>query len=166
MPNPRVALIGLALESNRWSRPASEEDFRSVCWLEGDEILKEARSATPAMPMEAAAFVKAMDATGPWQPLPILIASSFPAGPIEQATFERALDTMLGGLAAALPLDAVYICNHGAMTATHTFDPDGEIVERVRGVVGPKSRLVMTLDLHANISDRMVTLCDLVVGYR
>src|SRR5262245_19028240 len=90
MPNPRVALIGLALESNRGSRPASEEDFRSVCWLEGEEILTQARAATPAMPMEAAAFVKAMDATGPWQPLPILIASSFPAGPIEQATFERA----------------------------------------------------------------------------
>jgi microcystin degradation protein MlrC len=104
--------------------------------------------------------------TGPWQPLPILIASSFPAGPIEQATFERALAFMLAGLKAALPLAAVYICNHGAMTATHTFDPDGEMVARVREVVGCKPRLVMTLDLHANISEQMVTPCDLVVGYR
>ena len=166
MPKPRVALIGLALESNRWSRPASEEDFRSVCWLEGDEILNEARSVTPAMPMEAAAFVKAMDASGPWQPIPILIASSFPAGPIEQATFERALAFMLAGLKAALPLAAVYICNHGAMTATHIFDPDGEIVRGVREIVGSKPRLVMTLDLHANISEQMVEACDLVVGYR
>jgi microcystin degradation protein MlrC len=46
------------------------------------------------------------------------------------------------------------------------FDPDGEIVARVRQAVGPKARLVMTLDLHANISERMVTPCDLVVGYR
>ena len=166
MTNPRVGLVGLALESNRWSRPASEEDFRSVCWLVGDQILKEARAVTPAMPMEAAAFVKAMDATGPWQPVPILIASSFPAGPIEQATFERALAGMLTGLRAALPLAAVYICNHGAMTATHTFDPDGEIITRVREVVGSKPRLILTLDLHANISDRMIALCDLVVGYR
>jgi microcystin degradation protein MlrC len=130
MPDPRVAILGLMLESNRWSRPAGDEDFKSVCWLEGDAILKEARAATPGMPMEAAAFVKAMDATGPWQPVPILVASSFPAGPIEQATFERALAIMLDGLEAAQPLDAVYICNHGAMTATHTFDPDGEIVTR------------------------------------
>ena len=114
MTSPRVAILGLALESNRWSRPAGEEDFKSACWLEGDAILHEARAATPAMPMEAAAFVKAMDATGPWQPVPILIASSFPAGPIEQATFERVLAIMLAGLEAALPLDAVYICNHGA----------------------------------------------------
>jgi microcystin degradation protein MlrC len=163
MTEPRVAIIGLALESNRWSRPAGDADFKS---LEGDAILQEARAATPAMPMEAAAFVKAMDASGPWQPVPILIAGSFPAGPIEQATFERFLAIMLAGLKAALPLDAVYICNHGAMTATHMFDPDGEIVTRVRQAVGPKARLVMTLDLHANISERMVAPCDLVVGYR
>ena len=166
MTSPRVAIFGLSLESNRWSRPASEEDFKSACWLEGDAILHEARLATPAMPMEAAAFVKAMDATGPWEPVPILIASSFPAGPIEQATFERVLAIMIAGLEAALPLDAAYICNHGAMTATHTFDPDGEIVTRVRQVVGPKTRIVMTLDLHANISEQMVAPCDIVVGYR
>jgi microcystin degradation protein MlrC len=166
MPSPRVGLLGVALESNRWSRPAGEEDFKAVCWLEGDAILREARAANPAMPMEAAAFVKAMDATGPWQPVPILITSSFPAGPIEQATFERILSIMLRGLEAALPLDAVYICNHGAMTATHMFDPDGEIVTQVRRTIGPKTRLVMTLDLHANISERMVEPCDLVVGYR
>jgi len=110
MPNPRVAILGLSLESNRWSRPAGEKDFTSVCWLEGDVILAQARAAAPAMPMEAAAFVRAMDATGPWQPVPILIASSFPAGPIEQATFERALAIMLAGLKAALPLDGAYIC--------------------------------------------------------
>jgi microcystin degradation protein MlrC len=163
MTEPRVAILGLALESNRWSRPAGEHDFRS---LEGDAILHDAHAAAPAMPMEAAAFIKAMDATGPWQPVPILIASSYPAGPIEQATFKRFLATMLAGLEEALPLDAVYICNHGAMTATHMFDPDGEIVTRVRQAVGPKARLVMTLDLHANISARMVAACDLVVGYR
>jgi microcystin degradation protein MlrC len=166
MTKPRVAILGLSLESNRWSRPASEEDFKSHCWLEGDAILQQARLATPAMPMEAAAFVKAMDATGPWEPVPILVATSFPAGPIEQATFEHVLAIMLAGLEAALPLDAAYICNHGAMTATHMFDADGEIVTRVRQTIGPKARLVMTLDLHANISERMVTPCDIVVGYR
>jgi len=116
--------------------------------------------------MEAAAFVKAMDATGPWQPVPILIASSFPAGPIEQATFEQVLALILASVEAALPLDAAYICNHGAMTATHMFDPDGEIVTRVRQAIGAKARLVMTLDLHANISERMVAPCDIVIGYR
>src|SRR6267154_5374618 len=107
-----------------------------------------------------------MDATGPWEAVPILIGSSFPAGPIEQATFEQALSIMHKGLRQAGALDAVYICNHGAMTATHMYDPDGEIVAQVRAIVGAKMRVVMTLDLHANISERMVEGCDLVVGYR
>ncbi len=166
MQAPRVALVGLALESNRWSKPASEADFRSVCWLEGEEILAEARADAPAMPMEAAGFVRAMDASGPWQPVPILLASSYPAGPIEQAAFETALAIMQHGLRQADPVDAVYICNHGGMTATHSFDPDGDMVSAIRKAVGPKARIVMTLDLHANISQSMVDDTDLIVGYR
>ncbi|MDX2204743.1 MAG: M81 family metallopeptidase [Hyphomicrobiaceae bacterium] len=163
MSAPRVALVGLALESNRWSKPAGEADFT---WLAGDRILTEARATAPALAMEAAGFVRAMDATGPWAPVPVLLAGSYPAGPIEQATFETALARMLDGLAAARPLDAVYICNHGGMTATHTFDPDGEMVARIRAAVGPAVRIVMTLDLHANISQAMVDGCNLIVGYR
>lgn len=163
---PRVAIVGLALESNRWSKPATEADFRAACWLEGDDILAQARAKAPAMPMEAAGFVRAMDATGPWAPLPLLLAATYPAGPIEEAAFEAAVSQMEKGLAAAGPLDAVYICNHGGMTATHTFDPDGEMVTRLRKAAGPQARIVMTLDLHANISDAMVGGCDLIVGYR
>ena len=165
MSPPRVAILGLMLESNRWSRPAGRDDFERS-WLEGQAILDEARETNTAMAMEAAAFVKAMDATGPWEAAPILIGASFPAGPVEQATFEQALSIMRKGLRQAGTLDAVYICNHGAMTATHMYDPDGEIVAQVRAIVGAKTRLVMTLDLHANISERMVEGCDLVVGYR
>lgn len=166
MTPPKIALIGLALESNRWSKPAGLADFKAACWLEGAAILDEARSDAPAMPMEAAGFVRAMDATGPWQPVPILLTSTYPAGPIEEAAFEAALGQMLQGLAEAGPLDAVYVCNHGGMTAAHTFDPDGEMVARVRKTLGGETRIVMTLDLHANISERMAEACDLIVGYR
>ena len=167
MPHgPRIALLGLALESNRWSKPATEADFRAACWLEGEAMLVEARAPAPAMPMEAAGFIRALDATGEWVPVPILLAATYPAGPIEEAAFEAAVTQMEAGLAAAGTLDAVYICNHGGMTATHTFDPDGEMVSRIRRAVGPKARIVMTLDLHANISERMVEQSDLIVGYR
>ena len=64
MTGPRVAILGLVLESNRWSRPAGDEDFTSKCWLEGEAILEQARASAPNMPLEAAGFVRAMDATG------------------------------------------------------------------------------------------------------
>lgn len=166
MNSPRVALLGAILESNRFAKPAEAEDFRSLTWLTGDALMSEARSDTPTLAPEFAAFVRSMDATGPWEPVPCILAASHPAGPVREDVIEEVIATAETQLRAAGPLDAVFICNHGAMVATHDHDPDGLLMARVRDVVGPDVLIVSTLDLHANISDRMTDACDLVVGYR
>lgn len=166
MAPPRIALLGMICESNRIARPAGRKDFRSFCWFEGDALLTEARKTDSAIAAEVCSFVKAMDASGEWEPVPILLAASHPAGPVERSVFDEALGTMLEGLRAAGPMDGILIANHGAMVAEHLHDPDGEIAEQVRIVAGESPRIVMTLDLHANISDRMVETTDLIVGYR
>lgn len=166
MREPKVALLGMILESNRFARPADEHDFRSLTWLAGNELLGEARSATPSLATEFAAFVQAMDATGPWHPVPCTLAASHPAGPVAQDVFETIAHAIENQLAAAGPFDAVYICNHGAMVAEHSHDPDGDLMARVRAAVGPQTLIISTLDLHGNISPKMVGACDLIVGYR
>lgn len=166
MREPKVALLGMILESNRFARPADEHDFRSLTWLDGEALLDEARSATPSLAAEFAAFVRAMDATGSWHPVPCTLAASHPAGPVARNVYETIAGDIEGQLAAAGTLDAVYICNHGAMVAEHTHDPDGDLMARVRAAVGPEPLIVSTLDLHANISPKMVEACDLIVGYR
>ena len=163
---PRVAILGIWLESNRSAPAAGEHDFRSYYWLEGADILAAARDRNPMIVREAAAFVTAMDATGPWEPVPILIAGSHPAGPIEAALFSSMSQRIETGLRAAGPLDAVYIANHGGMIATDHDDPDGAIMALARRIAGPATRIVTTLDLHANISEAMVESVDLIVGYR
>lgn len=166
MRSPRVAIIGVWLESNRQAPVAEEADFKSFYQLEGAEILDAARQTHPIVIGEAAAFVKTMDATGPWEPVPILLAACHPHGAIDGRLMDRYLALMRAGLEAAGPLDAVYVANHGAMIATNRDDPDGEIIALARAVAGPKARIVVTLDLHGNISERMVDNCDLIVGYR
>ncbi len=166
MSGPRVALLGMILESNRFAKPAGRSDFDSLTWLEGEALMAEARGEAPSLATEFAAFVAAMDATGPWQPVPCLLAASHPAGPVERMVFESVLDRNTALLRDAGRLDAVYICNHGAMVADHEDDPDGALIARVRRIVGPDTRIVVTLDLHANISPRMVSESDLIVGYR
>jgi microcystin degradation protein MlrC len=166
MAGPRVAIIGVWLESNRAAPVATEQDFRDYYWHEGEAILAAARDPNPFIIGEAAAFVKAMDATGPWQPVPILIAGCHPHGPVAAPLMDDLKRRIGDGLRAAGPLDAVYIANHGAMVAVNDDDPDGAIIALARDIAGPKARIVVTLDLHGNISDRMVTPADLVVGYR
>ncbi|MFK8082708.1 MAG: M81 family metallopeptidase [Granulosicoccus sp.] len=164
MPSPRVALMGMILESNRCARPATQADFDSLTWLSGDELLAEARSETPSLAKEFAAFVQAMDATGDWTPVPLLLAACHPYGPVEESVFKAYASDILDGLNE--PVDAVYLCHHGAMVATHLDDPDGELAALVRGRVGPDVPIVQTLDLHGNLSDTMIQSVDLICGYR
>ncbi len=166
MQGPRVAILGVWLESNRQAPVAEENDFTNYYHLVDTAILEAARAANPLIMGEAAAFVKTMDATGPWAPVPVLLAGCHPHGPVDSRLMGRFLETIREGLAKAGPLDAVYVANHGAMVATNDDDPDGSIIELVRELVGPGTRIVVTLDLHGNISERMVANCDLIVGYR
>jgi microcystin degradation protein MlrC len=63
-------------------------------------------------------------------------------------------------------LDGVYLDLHGAMVTPRFHDAEGEILARVRALIGPHVPLVASLDLHANISERMVGLADVLTVYR
>ncbi|MBM3612972.1 MAG: M81 family metallopeptidase, partial [Alphaproteobacteria bacterium] len=162
----RVALLGFSLESNGHAPVATEAEFRAYCWLEGDELGRDLRAPTPRGPAEFVGFSREMDARGAWIPVPILMTAGGASGPVDQDFFERVLGRMREGLHAALPLDAVYIAEHGAATATGDDDPDATLFEMVRAVVGRDVPVVATLDLHANASQRMVDAVDMVIGYR
>src|SRR4029077_9198842 len=164
--NPRIAVLGFSIECNKFAPPATKAHFVARTYLEGEAILDEARRPTPTMLPETPGFVAAMDAAGPWRPVGIALAMSEPNGPVEHGVFTELLDTIARGLKAALPLDGVYICAHGAALTTEEDDPEGALFETVRGIVGPDVPVVATFDLHANVSDRMVQLIDAFIGYR
>ena len=161
----RIALLGMHLESNAFAPVTTAEDFRSVCYLVGEEITEEAAKAHPAMPMEMAAFIADMNAAGPWQPVPILLTGAEPGGPVEADFFAGTCAEMERRLSEAAPVDGVYISNHGAMVAEGALDPDGDQFAMVRRVVGPEVPIVVTLDLHANVSARMVEQVDVIISY-
>lgn len=162
----RVAILGLMLESNRFAPVITEEDYLKRVYLAGDEILEDLHSADPKLPTEIRGFAAEMDQRGDWQPVPILVGLVEAGGPLDHGFFETAMQEIRSRLQAAGPLDAVYISNHGAMITTQNADPDGEIFQAVREIVGPAVPVVATLDLHGNVSDRMVRLADAVIAYQ
>ena len=163
--SPRIALVGFMLESNAFSPVADEAEFREKHWIEGDAIVEDARSTTPRDPGGFIGFVRAMDESGAWQPVPIAMTSAGASGPIDQGFFERYLALVDERLRAALPLDGVYIQAHGAAQATVDPDPEGTFFRTVRAIVGPDVPVVATLDLHANVSPEMVRETDLLIAY-
>src|SRR5246127_1252274 len=166
LSSPRVALLGFSIECNKFAPPATKEHFLARTYLEGDAVVEEARSATPTMLPETPGFVAAMDASGPWTPVGIALAMTEPNGPVEHRFFVELLDTIRHRLTTALRVDAVYICSHGAGLTTEEDDPDGVLFEMVREIVGPDVPIAATLDLHANVSERMVQSIDVFIGYR
>lgn len=162
----RIAIISIMLEVNSFSPVTKEEDFRKSCYLVGDEILQEAAKEAPILAREIKPFINAMNESGDWTPVPTVCTYYEPWGPIEEGFFKRYLLEVRSILEKEAPLDGVYICNHGAMAATHDEDPDGELYEMVRKIVGPEIPIVVTVDLHANISDRMMDSSDIIISYK
>ena len=74
---------------------------------------------------EIPGFVADMDAAGFWTPVGIAFAAAEPNGPTDHQFFTELLADIETRLTAALPVDAVYICEHGAGITTEDDDPDG-----------------------------------------
>jgi len=166
MAAPRIAIVGMILESNSFAPVVSADVFHGYLHLEGSEIIHEARLHNSKTPREISAFVNFMDCTGDWEPVPLVVSASPPGGAVDHEYFDSLLTEIETRIAAIDAVDGVYIANHGAMTTTSQYDADGEFVRRVRAAVGDSAKIIMTLDLHANISELMVDGCDCIVGYR
>ena len=89
-----------------------------------------------------------------------------PAGTTNKKDYEFMRDEILGQLKAALPVDGVLLGLHGAMVAHGYDDVEGDIIERVRALVGPKTIIGVELDPHCHLTLKRVKLADVVVLYK
>ena len=163
--HPRIAILGFSLESNGFSPVATRADFEESYLLAGADLAADLAAEHPRANGTLIGFRAGMDAAGPWEMVPIVVAQTSPSGPVDQEFFDDLVADIGSRLASAGPVDGVYIAEHGAAAATADHDPDGVLFERVRGVVGPGVPIVATLDLHANVSQRMVDATDLLVSF-
>jgi microcystin degradation protein MlrC len=85
---------------------------------------------------------------------------------VTEDAYERIAGMLIEDLRAGGPFDGVYLDLHGAMVAEHLDDGEGELLRRVRAVVGPKVPVVASLDLHSNTTAAMIEHADALVAYR
>ncbi len=104
-----------------------------------------------------------------WTLIPSAWAGASPSSYVTRDAFERISAAILEDLAAAQRaggVDAVYLDLHGAAVAEHADDAEGELLARVRAAIGDAVPLVASLDLHANVTRRMLELADALTSYR
>lgn len=89
-------------------------------------------------------------------------------GTLKQSAWDRISSEFLESLRQAAqtgPFDGVYFCMHGAMASEKEWDPEGWLLEQARQILGEQIPIVVSLDLHGILTDRMLQHSNAIVAY-
>jgi len=98
--------------------------------------------------------------------VPLLYAHSLPALPLDSTTFSNLCDLLRNTLENSTPLDGLVVSLHGALSCVDYPNGDVQIMNIIRGIVGPQVPISLCLDLHANITDDLIARATVVTGYQ
>lgn len=90
---------------------------------------------------------------------PVIWAAAGASAHVTTDAYERIAGEIVEAVMTA-SYDAIYLDLHGAMVAQHLDDGEGELLARIRAAAGPDMKIVVSLDLHANVTERMLALAD------
>ena len=152
-PLPRIAIAGLGIESSTFSPALTTEEafhakygadvFTSYPFFSPDSLNRKRANWFPA-----------------------LVGKSLPGGAVTREAYESLVKQTLDLLEKNLPYDGLYYDIHGAMSVVGLDDPEGDFITRIRKVVGHKTIISTSMDLHGNVSWRLAQNTDLITCYR
>lgn len=157
----RIFTASLATETNTFSPvPTDMNAFRAAFYAGPGEHPDTPTLCSSVVPIlrrraQVEGFV-AIEGTSCW---------AEPAGLIQQRTYETLRDQILAELRAALPVNGVVLGLHGAMVAQGYDDPEGDLLSRVREIVGPQAVIAAEFDPHSHLTDLRVANLDIMAAF-
>lgn len=169
----RIIAAGFQHETNTFAatRATLEEFEMADSWpglLKGEAVRPGIKGTT----IPLAGFIDAVDTHNTQSPddtidlIPLCWGSAEPASFVSDEAFETISGIILDGITAAGEIDGVYLDLHGAMVTDSHDDGEGELLRRIRKLVGDDLPVVVSLDLHANLTREMVDLASAMVIFR
>lgn len=150
---PKIAIAGIKIESSTFSPARSTEESFNVAV--GDEIYEMIPYLNEGEPLRDRAE---------W--VPTLVARATPGGAVTRETYEKFLNVILDSLKANLPIDGLVYDIHGAMSVVGLDDPEGDMLKRIREVIGNDVVVTAPMDLHGNVSLSLAENTDMISCYR
>jgi len=158
----RIAIAGISHETNTFSHvPADYAAFEKSGTCRGDEIVNEFKESHSTI----AGYLQAADELG-FEAVPLMFARTGPIGTITKDAYDRLTAEIVQMLKDRGPWDAVLLANHGAAVSAEYHDADGETAARVRAAVGPDVPIGQNLDMHVNLTQKMVENVNVTTIYR
>ena len=159
----RIGLAQWRQESNTFNPvPTTLADYRRFGFSNQPSEIRRLYHQTD----ELGGFFAGLAHRSDLQIVPLLRAVAWSGGPLTAEAHQRLLDHLLTAVQQARPLDGLLLSLHGATCADGVDDVAGEAARAVRQAVGRATRMVVTLDLHANVTATLLRAADLVVGYQ
>lgn len=158
----RIAIGQLWQETNTLNPlPTTREDFETFGVLRGNDLIGQMAETN-----ELGGFIQSLRR---WPQPPEIVGlvrlPAWPSGRATAETFDWLKAELIAALRRALPVDGVLLALHGAMAAKDHPDVEGDVLQAARQLVGSSIPIVATLDLHANVTRRMVEHADALVLY-
>ena len=155
----RLVIAMMKHETNTFS-PVVTDLARFQAW--SCHFGADALAAYRGTGMPIGAYIELAEAAGAEIVTPVA-AEAMPSGPVEETAYEALAEPILEAVRAGC--DAVLLDLHGAMVAAHTFDGEGMLLQRIRAIA-PDLPIAVTLDLHCNLTEMMVSNCTALIGYK
>jgi microcystin degradation protein MlrC len=156
---PTILMAECMQEISSFNPVPSEYGYFTV--QRGDQLFRQ-RGLNTAMGGALGVF----EARGDVKLIPTYGARSGSAGLLSSAGWQRLSSELLDAAAARIgEADALYVSLHGAMGADGELDPEGYLLERIRALAGPHKPIVISLDLHGILTDRMLRQVDALAIY-
>lgn len=158
----RIGIAGFSHESNSFLKvPTTLDRYKESGLHYGREVVDVWRDAHH----EVGGYLEGAERFG-FTPVPLMMASAHPAGPLTKDTYETLAGELVERVRSERELDGLLLALHGAMVAEHCPDADGETLARLRKALGRDFPIVTTLDIHGNVSARMVENATAIIIYR
>jgi microcystin degradation protein MlrC len=162
---PIIGVAGIAHESNSFNVIKTElSDFHVKLGESQQERGKHFFAGSTAK-TTSAGYIEGAKQFG-LELYPTLITSATPRGPVTDQAFNTIMNEIITGLKAGPKLQGILLNLHGAMVVESYPSGDEEVVRRVRNAFGPAIPIVVTHDFHANITPKMVELCNVLITFK
>ena len=161
MAGLRIFTASLATETNTFSPvPTDRASFESALYARPGE-----HPETPTLCSSPMVVLRKLAAREGLTVIEGAAAWAEPGGLIQRKAYEDLRDEILGQLQAALPVDGVILGLHGAMVAQGYDDCEGDLLERVRALAGPKAVIACEFDPHSHLTPKRVEACNIMAAF-
>jgi len=162
---PMIGVAGISHESNSFNIKKTElEDFNVTLGESQQERAKRFFAGSTAK-TTSAGYIEGAKQFG-LELYPTLVTSATPRGPVTDIAFNAMMNEIITGLKAGPKLQGILLNLHGAMVVESYPSGDEEIVRRVRNAFGSSMPIVVTHDFHANITPKMIELCNVLITFK